>query len=35
MTTYFKKFDRDGSGQLTKNEFLSAIKALGFEITNN
>lgn len=35
MTTYFKKFDRDGSGELTKNEFLSAIKALGFDITNN
>lgn len=35
LTTYFKKFDRDGSGELTKNEFLSAIKGLGFEISNN
>ena len=35
MVTYFKKFDKDGSGELTKNEFLSAIKALGFDISNS
>jgi hypothetical protein len=35
IMNYFKKFDKDGSGELTKNEFISAIKALGFEITNN
>lgn len=34
MVTYFKKFDKDGSGELSKNEFLSAIKALGFDISN-
>lgn len=35
MVTYFKKFDKDGSGELSKNEFLSAIKALGFDISNS
>ncbi len=35
MITYFKKFDKDGSGELSKNEFLSAIKALGFDISTN
>ena len=33
MVSYFKKFDKDGSGQLSKNQFLSAIKALGFDIS--
>lgn len=32
--SYFKKFDRDGTGNLDKNEFESALKALGFKITN-
>jgi Ca2+-binding EF-hand superfamily protein len=31
--SYFKKFDRDGTGNLDKNEFESALKALGFKIT--
>lgn len=35
MVSYFKKFDKDGSGELSKNEFLSAIKALGFDISNS
>ena len=35
MVTYFKKFDKDGSGELSKNEFLSAIKPLGFDISNS
>ena len=28
----FKKFDRDGSGELGKVEFFSAIRALGFKM---
>lgn len=34
VLSYFKKFDKDNSGELTKNEFISAIKALGFEVSN-
>jgi len=30
-----KKFDRDGSGELGKEELLNAIKALGFSFSNN
>ena len=33
LMSYFKKFDRNGSGELDKNEFESALKALGFKIT--
>jgi len=35
LSTYLKKFDKDGSGELGKTEFISAIKALGFTISNN
>lgn len=31
----FKKFDRDGSGELGKEELINAIRTLGFEISNN
>ena len=33
--SYFKKFDKDGSGQLSKNEFMSALNALGFKINHD
>lgn len=35
LMTYFKKFDKDGSGELSKDEFISAIRALGFEVSNS
>ena len=28
----FKKFDRDNSGELDKDEFFSGIRAMGFKI---
>jgi Ca2+-binding EF-hand superfamily protein len=35
LASYFKKFDKDNSGELGKTEFISAIKALGFTISND
>ena len=35
LMSYFKKFDKDGSGQLSKNEFMSALNALGFKINHD
>ena len=35
LLTYFKKFDRDGSGNLNKQEFIGAIRGLGFDVSNN
>ena len=35
LMSYFKKFDTDGSGELGKMEFESALKALGFKMDKN
>ena len=35
LVAYFKKFDRDGSGKLSKNEFHSALTGLGFKINTD
>ncbi len=32
--SYFKKFDRDGGGNLDKTEFMSSLAALGFKMSN-
>lgn len=35
LISYFKKFDKDGTGQLEKGEFMSALNTLGFKTNHD
>ena len=35
LLSYFKKFDRDNSGNLTRDEMQNALSTLGFKLGNN